>query len=101
MGALADQPPSFAALFDEWAPLTDAVIEAVARRTSPVIFMLWGRKAEAKRDLIDGRHPVQVRSHPSGLAAYRNFRGTSPFREANDVLTAAGEPEVEWSLPLG
>lgn len=84
-----------------WAPFTDAVIRAVALRVSPVVFMLWGRPAEAKRHLIpSGRHPVLIRSHPSGLAAYRNIRGTSPFRAANEALKAAGVREIDWTLPL-
>jgi uracil-DNA glycosylase len=85
-----------------WTPFTDDVIKAVALRASPVVFMLWGRRAKAKRTLVDnGRHLVQVRSHPSGRSAYRNFKGTSPFRSANGALTAAGLPEIDWSLPLG
>ncbi len=85
-----------------WTPFTDAVIRAVALRASPVVFMLWGRPAEAKRELIgSGRHRIQVRSHPSGRSAYRNFRGTSPFRSANDELAGAGVPEIDWTLPLG
>lgn len=85
-----------------WTPFTDAVITAVALRASPVVFMLWGRQAEAKRALISsGRHLVRVRSHPSGRSAYRNFKNTSPFRSANEALIAAGLPEIDWTLPLG
>jgi uracil-DNA glycosylase len=85
-----------------WTPFTDAVIKAVAVRASPVVFMLWGRPAEAKRELIgSGRHLIQVRSHPSGRSAYRNFKNTSPFRSANEVLVSAGLPEINWTLPLG
>ncbi len=85
-----------------WTPFTDAVIKAVALRASPVMFMLWGRRAEAKRVLIgSGRHLVQVRSHPSGRSAYRNFKDTSPFGSANEALIAAGLPEIDWTLPLG
>lgn len=87
-----------------WTPFTDAVIRAVSLRASPVVFMLWGREAEAKmkRALIDtGRHPVQIRSHPSGRSARHNFRRTGPFREANEALKADGLPEIDWSLPLG
>lgn len=84
-----------------WSPFTDAVIKAVALRESPVIFMLWGRAAEAKGDLIRAapRH-VQVRSHPSGRSAHLNFRNTAPFREANEVLRAEGMPEIDWLLPV-
>ena len=85
-----------------WTPFTDAVIEAVALRASPVVFMLWGRPAEAKAGLIrSSRHRIQVRSHPSGRSAYRNFRSTSPFRSANEALEAEGLPAIDWSLPLG
>lgn len=85
-----------------WTPFTDAVIKAVALRPSPVVFMLWGRRAEAKGAQIgSGRHLVQVRSHPSGRSAYRNFKGTSPFRSTNEALVAAGLPEIDWTLPLG
>ncbi len=85
-----------------WTPFTDAVIKAVVDRAAPVVFMLWGRRAEAKRVLIgSGRHPVQVRSHPSGRSAYRNFKDTSPFRSANEALISAGLPEIDWTLPLG
>ncbi len=85
-----------------WTPFTDAVIKAVALRASPVVFMLWGRPAEAKGGLVrSSRNRIQVRSHPSGRSAYRNFRRTSPFRSANEALEAEGLPEIDWSLPLG
>ncbi len=85
-----------------WTPFTDAVIKAVALRASPIVFMLWGRRAEEKEILIGSdRHLVQIRSHPSGRSAYRNFKNTSPFRSANEALIAAGLPEIDWTLPLG
>lgn len=87
---------------EAWTPFTDSVIKALSLRDSPVVFMLWGRMAEAKESLIaSGRHRVQVRSHPSGRSVYRNFRDTAPFRDANEALKAEGLPEIDWTLPLG
>lgn len=59
-----------------WEVLTDQVVEAVAARARPVVFMLWGAHAKAKRALIDahnadGRHLVLCANHPSPLSALR------------------------------
>ena len=35
-----------------WEVLTDAIIQTVAASSQPVVFMLWGAHAQAKRDLI-------------------------------------------------
>jgi uracil-DNA glycosylase len=59
-----------------WEVLTDAVIEACAQKSSPVVFMLWGGHAQAKAPLIaahnlDNRHTVMCANHPSPLSALR------------------------------
>lgn len=85
----------------QWWPFTNAVIRAVDRRPEPVVFMLWGRSAERMRGLIhEPPHTVQVRSHPSPLAARKNFLGTAPFRFANDALATAGREPIDWRLPI-
>ena len=83
-----------------WQFITDAVIQAVARKPDPVAFMLWGKHAQAKEYLLDGgRHTVLQSSHPSGRSAHINFTETSPFTRANDELRKAGQPPIDWGLP--
>lgn len=69
-----------------WELLTDAVIQAVANGSHPVVFMLWGAHAQSKRALIDGsRHKVLVANHPSPLSARRPplpFIGCGHFSQA-------------------
>lgn len=70
-----------------WEQLTDAVIRHVAEGTRPVVFMLWGSHAQAKRALIpQGRgHLVLVANHPSPLSAERPplpFIGCGHFSQA-------------------
>ncbi len=70
-----------------WEALTDAVIRHVAQGDRPVVFMLWGSHAQAKRALIPaGRgHLVLCANHPSPLSAQRPpvpFIGCGHFGKA-------------------
>ncbi|WP_313083456.1 uracil-DNA glycosylase [Pulveribacter sp.] len=70
-----------------WEVLTDAIIRHVAEGERPVVFMLWGSHAQAKRALIpqDRGHLVLVANHPSPLSAERPplpFIGCGHFSQA-------------------
>jgi uracil-DNA glycosylase len=77
-----------------WEQLTDSLIQACARQTSPVVFMLWGGHAQAKQALIaahnqDQRHLVLTANHPSPLSALRPpapFMGCGHFSAARSWL---------------
>ena len=70
-----------------WEALTDAVIRHIAEGPRPVVFMLWGNHAQAKRALIpaDRGHLVLTANHPSPLSALRPpapFIGCGHFGQA-------------------
>lgn len=70
-----------------WEVLTDAVIRHVADGERPVVFMLWGSHAQAKRALIaqNRGHLVLLANHPSPLSAERPprpFIGCGHFSQA-------------------
>ncbi len=71
-----------------WEVLTDTVIRQVSMGDHPVVFMLWGAHAQAKRALIDAsRHKVLLANHPSPLSALRPplpFIGCGHFSEARE-----------------
>lgn len=87
-----------------WEALTDAVVHEVAALPRPVVFLLWGAHAQAKRALVeaaapDGRHAVLMANHPSPLSALRPpqpFIGCGHFRAANAFLAAHGEEAIAW-----
>lgn len=87
-----------------WEILTDAMVRAVAQRTRPVVFMLWGGHAQSKAAIIaaaapDGRHTVLKANHPSPLSARRPpvpFLGCGHFGRASAALTDSGAPPVRW-----
>lgn len=87
-----------------WEVLTDDLITAVASHSQPVVFMLWGAHAQAKKHLIDaadlqGRHSVLQANHPSPLSAMRPplpFLGCGHFAQANAFMVQIGEKPIEW-----
>ena len=80
-----------------WGAVTDALIAAVSATQPPVVFILWGKPAQAKRALVDeSRHHVLESPHPSPLSASRGFFGSKPFSRANSWLERQGETPIRW-----
>jgi len=82
-----------------WEKFTDAVIQAVNEKEEPVIFVLWGRHAQNKADLIDDRHSIIQSAHPSPLSAKSGFFGSRPFSQINTILSENGKPVIDWQIP--
>ena len=87
-----------------WETFTDAVIAAVAQKTTPVLFVLWGAYAKKKRKIVEqnGRggapHIVLEGVHPSPLSAHNGFFGSRPFSAINRALVDAGHTPIDWRL---
>ena len=80
-----------------WERFTDAAISALSRERNGLIFLLWGRHAQAKEGLIDHeRHYILKAPHPSPLSAHRGFMGCGHFGAANEILAAQGSPPIDW-----
>jgi uracil-DNA glycosylase len=86
-----------------WETFTDAVIDAVAAKEEPVVFILWGAAARKKRLRIEAiaprRHVCLESAHPSPLSAHNGFIGSRPFSATNDALVAHGFAPIDWQLP--
>ena len=81
-----------------WEILTDRIIELMNEKERPVVFMLWGGNARAKKSLITNKHHLVLEcAHPSPLSAYAGFFGSNHFGKANEYLTAKGEKPIDWS----
>ncbi|ERN51682.1 uracil-DNA glycosylase [Alkalihalophilus marmarensis] len=83
-----------------WELFTDRVIDLLNEREKPVIFVLWGKHAEAKsKRITNDHHFIITAPHPSPLSAHRGFFGSRPFSKINRILTEMGEEPIEWQLP--
>lgn len=84
-----------------WELFTDAVIRALNRKDTPVVFLLWGSHAQSKRALIENPlHTTLLAPHPSPLSAYRGFFGCRHFSRTNAILAAHGVPPIGWGAIL-
>jgi uracil-DNA glycosylase len=82
-----------------WEQFTDAVIRKISEKRVGIIFLLWGKYAQAKETLIDqNKHYILKAAHPSPLSAYNGFIGCRHFSKTNDLLVRHGLPPVDWSV---
>jgi uracil-DNA glycosylase len=103
----ADAPASHAKR--GWEVLTDAIVQRLAAQQAPLVFMLWGGHAQAKRPLIDSsptasQHLVLTANHPSPLSALRPpvpFIGCGHFGRANAFLQQRGLTPIRWQGAAG
>lgn len=79
-----------------WETLTDAIIQHLSERETPMVFILWGAHAQSKRKLISARHHIIQSPHPSPLSASRGFFGSRPFSRANAYLIQDGLDPIDW-----
>lgn len=83
-----------------WQSFTDEIIRLINIQEQPIVFILWGKKAQEKFQLIDNqRHGAINSPHPSPLSAYRGFFGSKPFSQTNNYLQQWGREAIDWQLP--
>ena len=79
-----------------WENFTDAVIRHLNERKRGMVFMLWGRNAYEKKQLITSpQHLVLTAAHPSPLSAYNGFFGCKHFSKANKFLQTQNR-QIRW-----
>jgi uracil-DNA glycosylase len=81
-----------------WETFTDVALKLLDEREAPVVFVLWGRYARAKKELIGSRHTIIESAHPSPMSAHQGFFGSRPFSKVNEALVGHGVSPIEWSL---
>lgn len=82
-----------------WQRFTDAVIARLNEREDPIVFLLWGSPARAKKALITNpKHLILEAPHPSPLSAHRGFFGCKHFSKCNAFLQEQGLSEIDWQI---
>jgi uracil-DNA glycosylase len=78
-----------------WEIFTDTVISHLNRREQPMVFILWGNNARAKKQLITNpSHLIIEGMHPSPFSADRGFFGGRYFSRTNEFL----KDPVDWRI---
>lgn len=82
-----------------WEQFTDAIIEKLNEKETPVVFILWGNFARSKKALITNPiHCIIESTHPSPFSAHHGFFGSKPFSKTNTFLKKTGQKEIDWRV---
>lgn len=82
-----------------WEQFTDAAIKILNEQDRPIVFMLWGSPARAKKSMLNNpKHLILEAPHPSPLSAYRGFFGCRHFSKCNSFLIKNGVDPIDWQI---
>lgn len=79
-----------------WEQFTDAVIHSLNAKKKHVVYMLWGKYAQAKGSVIDRENNLVLTSgHPSPFSATLFFNNHH-FSKCNSYLEKHGLSPIDW-----
>ena len=82
-----------------WSTFTDKTIQTLSNMRNGIVFLLWGKFAQEKEELIDsGKHYILKAAHPSPLSAHNGFFGCKHFSKTNNYLKSIEKKEIKWNL---
>ena len=82
-----------------WSILTDNIIKLLNEKEKPIVFILWGKFAQSKENLITNKKHLIIKSaHPSPFAAHRGFFGSKPFSKTNNFLIKNNMSPIDWQI---
>ena len=81
-----------------WEQFTDVVIKKISDHKKGVVFILWGKFAQTKEELINpDKHFILKAAHPSPLARGAFF-GCRHFSKTNKLLEHNLIPAIDWRI---
>lgn len=82
-----------------WEFFTSSVIRRLSSSNENIIFVLWGKSACEKIELIDcSKNIVLTAAHPSPMSANKGFFGSRPFSKINFNLRLLKKRQINWFL---
>jgi len=91
---LAHKPASHAGI--GWEQFTDAVIQSLNAERKHIVYMLWGKYAEKKGEVIDRENNLVLTSaHPSPYSVSL-FYGHHHFSKCNEYLKSQNITSIDW-----
>ncbi len=82
-----------------WEQFTDAAIRALDEQDRPIVYLLWGRPARAKKAMLHNPKQLVLEApHPSPFSASYGFFGCGHFKRANEFLLEQGLTPIDWQI---
>jgi uracil-DNA glycosylase len=92
---LANTPASHSGI--GWEHFTDSVIQALNAQRGHIVYLLWGKYAQAKGSVIDrSQNLILTSGHPSPFSASLFF-GHHHFSKCNEYLISHNIPSIDWN----
>jgi len=81
-----------------WEQFTNNVIKHINNIKENIVFLLWGKYAQQKLDLIDSsKHLILQSPHPSPYSADSGFFGCKHFSKTNAYLKSKNLTKINWT----
>lgn len=81
-----------------WEEFTDKIICELSEKKTGLVFILWGRFAQTKENLIDTKkHYILKASHPSPFSVTKGFYGCQHFSKTNELLLKQNLTPIDWN----
>lgn len=86
-----------------WEVFTDEILLAICKLKRPIVFLLMGKDAQAKKQLIidnfkGNKFTMIQTAHPSPLSAHRGFFWSKPFSQINEALAEYRLQPIDFRL---
>ncbi len=82
-----------------WEEFTNKAIQKLSENKDKLVFILWGKFAQAKEQLIDHtKHHIIKSAHPSPFSAHNGFFGSKPFSKTNQYLQEHEFAPIDWGI---
>lgn len=81
-----------------WKDFTEKLVETIAKTNRNCVWMLWGKKAQAYKEIIRPAHILEA-PHPAAEAyagGSAGFYGCNHFNRANQILESLGKSKINW-----
>lgn len=79
-----------------WEKFTDAAIKILNEHRKNIVYLLWGKYAQTKGEVIDRKNNlVLISGHPSPYSA-NLFFGNNHFSQCNKYLKEHDLKEIDW-----
>lgn len=82
-----------------WEKFTDTVIRKISKKNNNTVFILWGKSAQEKIQIISQstENKILTSSHPSPYSV-KNFYGCRHFSQTNSYLISKGKKPINWII---
>lgn len=79
-----------------WEQFTDAVIQSLSVNRTKVVYLLWGKYAQTKGEVINReKNLILTSGHPSPYSVHLFF-GQHHFSKCNEYFKKNGIKEIDW-----